>query len=255
MIELKSKREIQLIAEAGKILRKVFESVKPLVVEGVTTEALDRVAEKVILENGGQPAFKGYRGFPSTACISVNEAVVHGIPDARRLKHGDIVSVDVGVKLNGFYADAARTWPVGEVGPEKKALISTAKDSLDAMLAAYQPGWRIGDISQMIQQHVEGRGFQLVRDYAGHGIGRQLHEDPQVPNYGKGGRGAKIEPGLVIAVEPMVTAGNYAVETLADGWTVVTKDRKNASHYEDTIAFTENGFINLTGSQAFDPCI
>ncbi|MFA7255226.1 MAG: type I methionyl aminopeptidase [Candidatus Omnitrophota bacterium] len=249
MIELKSKREIQLIGEAGKILKKVFSVVKPLIVQGVTTEALDLAAEKVILEHGGIPAFKGYRGFPKTACISINEAVVHGIPDARRLKEGDLVSFDVGVKWNGFYADAARTWPVGVIDPKKQALISAAKDSLDAALAAYRAGWRIGDISEAIQRYVEGRGFQLVRDYAGHGIGRQLHEDPQVPNYGKAGRGAKIEPGLVIAIEPMVTEGHYAVETLEDGWTVVTKDHKNASHYEDTIVFIENGFINLTGDE------
>jgi len=250
MIELKSKREIQLILEAGKILKKVFSVVKPMIVEGVTTEALDRTAEKVILENGGEPAFKGYRGFPKTACISINEAVVHGIPSARCLKEGDLVSFDIGVKWNGFYADAARTWLVGAIDPKKQALINTAKDSLDAALAGYKAGWRIGDISEAIQRFVEGRGFQLVRDYAGHGIGRQLHEDPQVPNYGKSGRGAKIEPGLVIAIEPMVTEGHYAVETLEDGWTVVTKDRKNASHYEDTIVFIENGFMNLTGDEA-----
>ncbi|MDD5225609.1 MAG: type I methionyl aminopeptidase [Candidatus Omnitrophica bacterium] len=249
MIELKSKREIQLIREAGTILKKVFLAVKPLVVEGVTTEALDCVAEKVILEQGGEPAFKGYRGFPKTACISINEAVVHGIPDARHLKNGDLVSFDVGVKWNGFYADAARTWLVGADDPKKQALINAARDSLNAALADYQPGWRIGDISETIQRYVEKQGFQLVRDYAGHGIGRQLHEDPQVPNYGKAGRGAKIEPGLVIAIEPMVTEGHYAVEMLEDGWTVVTKDRKNASHYEDTIVFIENGFINSTGTE------
>ena len=249
MIELKSKREIQLIREAGNILKKVFLAVKPMIVEGVTTEALDRAAEKVILGNGGEPAFKGYRGFPKAACISINEAVVHGIPDARRLKDGDVVSFDIGVKWNGFYADAARTWHVGAADPKKQALINAAKDSLDAALAAYQPGWRIGDISETIQRYVEERGFQLVRDYAGHGIGRQLHEDPQVPNYGKSGRGAKIEPGMVIAIEPMVTEGHYAVETLEDGWTVVTKDRKNASHYEDTVVFIENGFINLTSDE------
>lgn len=249
MIELKSKREIQLIQEAGKILKKVFVAVKPMMVQGITTEALDRAAEKVILEYGGESAFKGYHGFPKTACISLNEAVVHGIPDARRLKEGDVVSFDVGVKWKGFYADAARTWLVGAGDPKKQALINTAKDSLDAALAAYQPGWRIGDISEAIQRYVEERGFQLVRDYAGHGIGRQLHEDPQVPNYGKAGRGAKIEPGLVLAIEPMVTEGHYAVETLEDGWTVITKDRKNASHYEDTIVFIENGFMNLTSDE------
>ena len=250
MIELKSKREIQLIREAGQILKKVFLAVQPAVTEGITTEALDVLTEKVILEDGGEPAFKGYRGFPKTACISLNEEVVHGIPDGRRLKKGDIVSFDVGVKWQGFYADAARTWSVGAIDPRKSLLIDTAKNALTTALGAYECGWRIGDLSETIQRYVEARGFQVVRDYAGHGIGRQLHEDPQVPNYGKAGRGAKIEPGLVIAIEPMVTDGHYAVETLENGWTVVTKDRKFASHYEDTIAFTEDGFINLTGDEA-----
>ncbi len=251
MIELKSKREIQLMREAGAILKKVFVAVKPMVNEGITTEALDQVAEKVIRDSGGEPAFKGYRGFPKTACISLNEAVVHGIPSARKLKAGDIVSFDAGVKLNGFYADAARSWLVGAVDPKKQTLIDVARQSLGAALAAYELGWRIGNISEIIQQYVEDRGFQIVRDYAGHGIGRQLHEDPQVPNYGKAGRGAKIEAGMAIAIEPMVTEGHYAVETLEDGWTVVTKDRKNASHYEDTIVFTENGFMNLTSDEVF----
>lgn len=246
MIELKSKREIKLLQEAGKILMKVFEAVRPMMVAGVSTNEIDRAAEKVILEHGGKPAFKGYHGYPKTACISINEAVVHGIPDARRLNDGDVVSFDIGVKWQGFYADSARTWLVGPADAAKQALIDAARESLDTALAAYKPGWRIGDFSETIQHYVEARGFQLVRDYAGHGIGRQLHEDPQVPNYGKAGRGAKIEPGLVLAIEPMVTAGHYAVETLEDGWTVLTKDRKNASHFEDTIAFTEDGFINLT---------
>jgi len=246
MIELKSKREIQLMQASGEILKKVFVAVKPMVREGVTTEMMDAVAEKVIREHGGEPAFKGYRGFPKTACISLNECVVHGIPGPRQLKNGDIVSFDIGVKLNGFCTDAARTWLVGTADPKKQALIDTAKDSLDTALEAYQTGWRVGDLSAVIQQYIEDRGFQVVRDYAGHGIGRQLHEDPQVPNYGKAGRGAKIEPGLVLAIEPMVTEGHYAVEMLEDGWTVRTKDGKNASHYENTIAFTDSGFINLT---------
>ncbi len=251
MIELKSKREIQLMQVAGEILKKVFSAVEPMIAEGITTEALDRAAEEVIRKNGGEPAFKGYRGFPKTACISLNEAVVHGIPDARKLKSGDIVSFDAGVKWQGYYADAARSWLVGEKNPKKQQLIDVARQSLGAALASFEEGWRIGNISEIIQQYVEDRGFQVVRDYAGHGIGRQLHEDPQVPNYGKAGRGAKIEPGLVIAIEPMVTEGHYAVETLEDGWTVVTKDRKNASHYEDTIVFTEQGFINLTSDEVF----
>ncbi len=251
MIELKSKREIQLMREAGEILKKVFTAVKPMVVEGIATDALDQMAEKVIRENGGEPAFKGYRGFPKTACISINEAVVHGIPGARKLKQGDIVSFDAGVKWSGFHADAARSWLVGSEDSKKQKLVNVARQSLGAALAAYEAGWRIGDISEIIQQYVEDHGFQVVRDYAGHGIGRQLHEDPQVANYGKAGRGAKIEPGLAIAIEPMVTEGHYAVETLEDGWTVVTKDRKNASHYEDTIIFTEQGFINLTCDEVF----
>ncbi len=250
MIELKSKREIQLIREAGEVLRKVFKLVRPFIVEGVTTEELDAITEKVIRENGGTPAFKGYRGFPKSACISINEEVVHGIPDQRRLQKGDIVSFDIGVKKNGFFADAARTWLVGPSDEKKQKLIDAAKNALDVALQDFESSWRIGDVSERIQRYVESRGYQVVRDYAGHGIGRELHEDPQVPNYGKAARGAKMEPGLVLAIEPMVTEGHYAVETLANGWTVVTKDRKNASHYEDTIAFIENGFINLTKDEA-----
>lgn len=251
MIELKSKREIKLIQESGEIIRRVMEAVNLAVVDGVSAEELDALAEKVIREEGAEPAFKGYRGFPKTACISINEEVVHGIPDKRHLQRGDMVSFDIGVKKNGFYADAARTWFVGTNEDKKKQLLlQTARNSFDAALALYQPGWRLGDLSNAIQQYVESQGFQVVRDYAGHGIGRGLHEDPQVPNYGKPGRGTKIEPGLVLAIEPMVTEGHYAVETLANGWTVVTKDRKWASHYEDTVAFTESGFINLTGPEA-----
>ena len=250
MIELKSSREIQLIGESGRILRKVLEAVKRAVKSGAETLELDRIAEKVIRENGAKASFKGYRGFPGTLCVSINEEVVHGIPDRRKLQDGDIVSVDVGVYHEGFHADAARTWEVGGVDHARKKLVAAAKNSFDAALASYQPGWRIGDLSAAVQKVVEADGFQVVRDYAGHGIGRQLHEDPQVPNYGKPGRGALIEPGLVIAIEPMLTAGHYAVETLENGWTVVTKDRKCASHYEDTVAFTENGFINLTNGEA-----
>lgn len=255
MIELKSRREITLIQEAGEIIRKVMQAIRPAVKEGITTEELDSLAERVIRENGGEPAFKGYRGFPKTVCISINEEVVHGIPNKRRLKKGDIISFDVGVKKSGFFSDAARTWFLGSLDDSKKRLIDTAKEALNAALAAYRPDWRIGDLSEAIQNYVEARGFQVVRDYAGHGIGRELHEDPQVPNYGKPGRGAKIEPGLVLAIEPMVTEGHYAVETLSNGWTVVTKDRKNASHYEDTIAFTEDGFINLTSDEVLYPCL
>ncbi|OQA57486.1 MAG: Methionine aminopeptidase 1 [Candidatus Omnitrophica bacterium ADurb.Bin277] len=247
MIELKSNREVQNIAGSGRIIRKIFKVLHPMIREGVTGIELDQKAEEVIRSCGAAGSFKGYRGYPATICVSINEEVVHGIPDKRRLMNGDVVSIDVGVKQNGFHADAARTWMVGGVDDERKRLIAVAKDSFDVALSKFRAGWRIGDLSEAIQVYVESQGFQVVREYAGHGIGRDLHEDPQVPNYGKPGRGAKIEPGIVLAIEPMVTAGHFAVETLSNGWTVVTKDRKCASHYEDTVAFTEDGFINLTG--------
>ncbi len=247
MISLKSKREIQTIQQAAEILKKVFIRVKPEIKAGVTTDDLDQIAEKVIRESGGEPAFKGYRGFPKTACISVNEEVVHGIPGKRKLQSGDLVSFDIGAKVDGYYADAARSWVVGEATPLQQRLIDAARGGLQAGLNAYRPGCRIGDLSAAIQAYIDKQGFGIVREYVGHGIGRNIHEDPQVPNYGKPGLGAKIEPGLVIAIEPMVTEGHHDVETLRDAWTVVTKDRKLASHYEDTIAFIENSYINLTG--------
>lgn len=249
MISLKSKREIQIIQESAEILKKVFKAVRPMVKPGVTTDEMDAVAESVIRANKGEPAFKGYRGFPKTACISLNEEVVHGIPGKRRLKEGDLVSFDIGAKVEGYYADAARTWAVGSVPSDRQRLIDAARESMEAGLAAYKPGCRIGDLSASIQQVIEARGFQVVRDYVGHGIGRALHEDPQVPNYGKPAQGPKMEPGLVLAIEPMVTEGHFAVETLEDGWTVVTKDGKLSSHYEDTIAFLDNGYVNLTAEK------
>ncbi|MBI3314192.1 MAG: type I methionyl aminopeptidase [Candidatus Omnitrophica bacterium] len=247
MISLKSKREVEIMREAGNILKEVFRKVKPAVKAGVTTAELDDIAEAVIREQGGEPAFKGYRGFPRTACISINEEVVHGIPGLKRLKDQDLVSFDIGAKVNGYYADAARTWPVGQVTSAKQQLIDTAREAMLAGLDAYQPGCRIGDLSHAIQKLIESRDFGVVRDYVGHGIGRNIHEEPQVPNYGRAGQGPRIEPGLVLAIEPMVTEGRYEVELLKDGWTVVTKDGKYASHYEDTIAFTESGYLNLTG--------
>ncbi len=249
MISLKSKREIEIIREGAEIIKDIFLKVSPAVQAGVTTEELDQIAETTIRKAGAEIAFKGYRGYPKTACISVNEEVVHGIPGKRRLKEGDLVSFDIGVKVKGYYADAARTWSVGPVNGVRGKLMEAAKGSLEAALAAYKPGFRIGDLSAVIQNHIEAQGFQVVRDYVGHGIGRMLHEDPQVPNYGRAGHGAKIENGLVLAIEPMVTEGHFAVETLSDGWTVVTKDRKWASHYEDTIAFVDNTCINLTGAE------
>lgn len=250
MIRLKSKREIEIMAQAARILGGAFRQLRPMVRAGITTLALDGIAEGAIRQGGGESAFKGYKGFPRTLCASINEEVVHGIPSERKLKEGDLVSLDLGVKYNGYYADAARSWMVGKGSPEAVKLIRVAREAFLAGLDRIRTsGQRIGDLSEAIQALVEKNGFGVVRDYVGHGIGQAIHEEPQVPNFGKTGQGPKIEPGLVLAIEPMVTAGHYAVETLADGWTVVTQDRKLASHYEDTVAFTEDGPVNLTGPE------
>ncbi len=250
MIRLKSKREIDIMKKAAGILRQAFERLRTEVRAGMTGLELNRIAEEAIMGAGGSPAFKGYRGFPRTLCLSVNEEVVHGIPSNRKLKEGDLASLDLGVKYQGYYADAARSWIVGEGRPEIEKLRCVAKEAFLAGLdAVAKPGRRIGDLSRAIQEVIEGSGFGVVRDYVGHGIGQAIHEEPQVPNFGKAGQGPKIEPGLVLAIEPMVTAGDYAVKVLSDGWTVVTRDGKLASHYEDTVAFTEEGPVNLTGPE------
>ncbi|MFZ5802301.1 MAG: type I methionyl aminopeptidase [Candidatus Omnitrophota bacterium] len=246
MIALKSSREIEILEEAGAILRRVLEAVEKAVCPGVRTETLDAMAEEMIVKAGGRPAFKGYRGFPKTACISINEEVVHGIPGSRKLQDGDIVSFDIGVQWKDYFSDAARTWPVGKVSDSSKRLIEAAKDGFFAGVDAYYPGCRLGDISEAIQRKIESSGFHVIRDYVGHGIGRAIHEEPQVPNFGTAGKGPRIEAGMVLAIEPMVTEGGYEVEVLRDGWTVVTRDRKRASHYENTVVFTEKGYRVLT---------
>lgn len=248
MISLKSKRELDLMREAGRIHAGVLKSLKKYVRPGLTTKDIDKKAGELILaQPGAEVAFKGYRGFPGNICISVNEEVVHGIPSDRKLKEGDVISVDVGVKLKGYYTDAARTWPVGEVSPEIQKMIWVTKASFrEAALPQIKIDNRIGDVSHAIQVFVEKRGFGVVRDFVGHGIGKQLHEEPQVPNYGTPGRGIKIEEGLVIAIEPMVTLGDYEVMILEDNWTVVTCDGKYACHHEDTVAVTDKGPEILT---------
>ena len=250
MIRLKSKREIEMMTQAAAILKRAFNELRPAVRPGISTLELDEIAEQAIRKGGGQSAFKGYRGFPRTLCTSINEEVVHGIPSSRKLKEGDLASLDLGVKYEGYYADAARSWMVGKGSEEARKLIRVAREAfLVAIEAVRKEDARIGDLSWAVQQFVERNGFGVVRDYVGHGIGQAIHEEPQVPNFGKPGQGPKIEPGLVLAIEPMVTAGRYAVETLSDGWTVVTRDRRLASHYEDTVAFTEEGPANLTGPE------
>ena len=247
MISIKSKREIDIMREAAKKLRNVLFELKEMIRPGVKALEIDGKAEKLIHAQGAQPAFKGYRGYPASVCISINEEVVHGIPSNRKIKEGDIVSIDLGLIWKDYYSDAARTWPAGSVAVKDKKLIEVAKESLYQGIHHMKADNRVGDISAAIQSCIESNGFSVVRDFVGHGIGRALHEDPQVPNFGSPGKGQKLEVGMVLAIEPMVNMGQWEVNILPDGWTVVTRDGKRSAHYEDTIALTENGPENLTG--------
>ncbi len=252
MITIKSEREIELMREAAVKLKNVFSEVKGMIKPGVKTSDLDKKAEQVIRAQSAKPAFKGYRGYPASLCISINEEVVHGIPSASRvIEEGDVVSIDAGLVWRDYFSDSARTWVVGKVSDRILKMIQITKQALYEGMDQMKPGARIGDISAAIQKCIESNGFGVVRDYVGHGIGKAMHEDPQVPNYGMAGRGQKIEIGMALALEPMVTEGNWQVNVLEDGWTVVTKDKKIAAHYEDTIAVTANGPENLTGEQTY----
>jgi methionyl aminopeptidase len=241
MIIIKSPREIEQLKKSNAIVAEVFEKLKRMVVPGVATKELDRVAEEYILLKGGRPAFKGYRGFPATLCISVNEEVVHGIPGQRQLKEGDIVSLDVGVNLGGYFGDAAMTLPVGEVDPEAKRLLEITEKALYIGIEKAKVGNRLFDISYAIQKWVEAHGFSVVRDFVGHGIGRDLHEEPQIPNFGAPHQGPRLEKGMVFSLEPMVNEGAYGVRVLSDGWTVVTADGRRSAHFEHTIAISDDG--------------
>ena len=241
MVIIKSHREIEQLKRSNAIVAEVFEKLKGMIVPGITTKELDQVAEEYIVLKGARPAFKGYRGFPATLCISINEEVVHGIPSQRRLKEGDIVSLDVGVDFVGYYGDAAITFPVGEVDPEAKRLLKVTEKALYIGIEKAKVGNRLFDISYAIQGWVESHGFSVVRDFVGHGIGRDLHEEPQIPNFGAPHQGPRLEKGMVFALEPMVNEGTYEVRVLSDGWTVVTADGKRSAHFEHTIAITEDG--------------
>jgi len=241
MIIVKSPREIEQLKRSNAIVAEVFEKLKKMIEPGITTKELDQVAEEYILLKGGQPAFKGYRGFPATLCISINEEVVHGIPGQRRLKEGDIVSLDVGVNFVGYFGDAAITLPVGEVDPEAKRLLEVTEKALYIGIEKAKRGNRLFDISYAIQRWVESHGFSVVRDFVGHGIGKDLHEEPQIPNFGAPHQGPRLEKGMVFALEPMVNEGTYEVRILSDGWTVVTADGKRSAHFEHTVAITEDG--------------
>lgn len=246
MIFLKSERELNYLRDAGKIVAKTLVEVKKAVKPEITTQELDGIAEEYIKGCGAIPAFKGYHGFPGNICTSLNEQVVHGIPGLRKLKSGDNVSIDIGTVINGYYGDAAITVPVGEVDAEVQKLLDVTEESLYKGIAQAMVGNRLSDISHAIQSYAEGFGYGVVRDFVGHGIGRSMHEDPQVPNYGSPGRGPRLKSGMTLAIEPMINMGKHEVKTLDDGWTVVTVDKKRSAHFEHTIAVTSDGPEILT---------
>ncbi len=241
MLILKSLDEIEKIRKASRIVARVLAEMETLVRPGVTTHDLDRRAEEIMKSEGAKPAFKGYRGYPATLCISVNEQVVHGIPSDRVLEEGDIVGIDCGTIVEGFYGDAARTFPVGKVDAESRRVIDVTRESLEAGIRKVAVGNRVHDISWAVQEYVEKAGYSVVRDFVGHGIGRNLHEEPQVPNFGKPGTGIRLVPGMVLAIEPMVNVGSHEVRVLSDGWTAVTVDGSRSAHFEHTMALTEQG--------------
>jgi methionyl aminopeptidase len=247
VIVCRSAAEIDRMRRANQFVADVLAELEAMVAPGVTTADLDRAAEQLTRDGGAEAAFKGYRGYPATLCASVNEEVVHGIPSAARaLKPGDIVSLDMGVKLDGFYGDSAVTVPVGPVPAETSELLRATRDALERGIAQAQVGGRLSDIGHAIQTCVEGRGFSIVREFVGHGIGERLHEEPQIPNYGTPGRGPKLAAGMVLAIEPMVAMGRPETRVLGDGWTAVTRDGSLAAHFEHTIALTADGPLILT---------
>jgi methionyl aminopeptidase len=241
VIIIRSPREIEHLKRSNAIVAEVFQELRKAVAPGIATKELDQIAEEMILSRGAIPAFKGYRGFPAALCVSINEEVVHGIPSQRRLKEGDIVSLDVGANLNGYFGDAAISVPVGEVDETAERLLEVTEKALYIGIEKAMLGSRLYDISHAIQAWVEGHGFSVVRDFVGHGIGKNLHEEPQIPNFGSPHQGPRLEEGMVLALEPMVNEGVYEVRILSDGWTVVTADGKRSAHFEHTIAITDGG--------------
>ncbi len=240
-IILKSRQEIEKMRRSNLIVAEILEALKSAVRPGVTTRELDEKAAALLAKTQARPAFKGYNGYPAALCASVNEEVIHGIPYGRVLKEGDIVSLDFGAIWEDYYGDAAITLPVGRILPEAEKLLRVTREALDLGIAQARPGNRLQDISAAIQNHVEANGFSVVRDFVGHGIGRRLHEKPQIPNFGIPGRGIRLQAGMTLAIEPMINAGGYEVEILEDGWTAVTKDRSLSAHFEHSVAVTETG--------------
>ena len=246
MIVCRSAAELERLARVNALVARVLAELAAMIAPGVTTAEVDAVAERRLREAGAEPAFKGYHGYPATICASVNEQVVHGIPSARKLVAGDIISVDLGAKMDGFYGDSAVTVAVGPVSAEATKLLDVTKQSLHEALAVVKAGARLSDIGAAVQRHVEANGFSVVREFVGHGIGVTLHEEPQIPNYGTPGRGPRLAEGMVLAIEPMVNIGQAGVKVLADGWTAVTKDGSLSAHFEHTVAVTADGCRVLT---------
>jgi len=246
MVVCRTREEIEKIRRAGRIVAEVLRDLRQMAQPGVPTRELDRYAEAKIRARGGIPTFKGYRGFPASICTSINEEVVHGIPSDRKLQAGDIVGIDCGVTLDGYVADAAITVPVGEISEELQRLLRVTEEALYRAIEQARVGNRLYDISYAVQSYAEAHGYSVVRDFCGHGVGRQMHEDPQVPNFGTPGRGLRLRAGLVLAIEPMLNMGTHEVEIAEDGWTVRTVDRKPSAHFEHTIAITERGPVILT---------
>lgn len=242
MIIRKSKREIDIMAKANSIVAETHEFLSEKISPGISTYDLDKLAEEFIEKNNGKPSFKGYRGYPASVCLSINDEVVHGIPSKTRiLEEGMILSVDIGVYYKGFHGDAARTFAVGNVSQDAKDLIDVTRRALDMGIENAVIGNRLTDISNAVQTHVEKTGYSVVRDYVGHGIGTDMHEDPQIPNFGPAGRGPRLKEGMTLAIEPMVNIGDYKVKTKEDGWTVITEDGTLSAHWEDSIAITKDG--------------
>jgi methionyl aminopeptidase len=246
VIVCRSQSEIEKLRQVNQLVARILAELRQLAAPGVTTQDLDEVAETRVREAGAEPAFKGYHGYPATVCASINEQVVHGIPSKQRLVEGDILSIDMGAKLEGFYGDSAVTVPVGQVAGPAAELLRITEEALFHGIEVVKPGARVSDIGAAVQQHVEAHGFSVVREFVGHGIGTSLHEEPQIANYGPAGRGPRLTEGMVLAIEPMVNVGKAAVKVLADGWTAVTRDGSLSAHFEHTVVVTHEGCEILT---------
>jgi methionyl aminopeptidase len=247
MISRKSKREIDLMKKAGRIVAIAHKEVKAMIKPGITTADIDALVEKIVRDHDAIPSFKDYGGFPGSACTSINEEVVHGIPSkSRKLKEGDIVKVDIGADFKGYHGDSAWTYPVGRISKEAEKLLEATEASLFAGLSEIKAGKRLSDISHAIQTYAESKGYSVVREFVGHGVGRKLHEDPQIPNYGPAGKGPLLKPGMTLAIEPMINSGTKDVEVQSDAWTAVTQDGKLSAHFEHTILVTKESYLILT---------